>query len=188
MDTLRSLKKEIKTSSKETVDSVRYIKKEKDSYLFKKRGHRMQYEFNEDVTAKAENVLKKIPVAEGAKASLVNAKELLQQGMSLLGKRQKHIKMADQSEQGWAVVQEYEADALVNNSDNEKKIEKAEKAAERKAVAAAKKRKSTRLSVSTLPSGSTAKFQKLEHPVGLGSVQQCLLLKPSGCYPSVPAV
>ena len=101
----------------------------------------MQYEFNEDVMAKAESVLK-IPVAEGAKASLVNAKELLQQGMSLLGKRQKHIKMADRSEQGWAVMQEYKADALVDNSDNEK-IEKSEKAAKRKAVAAAKKRKST---------------------------------------------
>ena len=188
MDTLGSLKKEIKTSSEETVSSVRHIKKEKDSYQFKKRGHRMQYEFNEDVTAKAESMLKKIPVAEGVKASLVNTKELLQQGKSLLGTRQKYIKMADRSEQGWAVVQEYKADALVDNSDNEKKIEKAEKAAERNAVAATKKRKSTRLSVSTLPSGSAAKFQKLEHPDGSGPVQQSLVMKPSGCYPSVPAV
>ena len=35
-------------------------------------------------------MLKKIPVAEGVKASLDNTNELLQQGMSLFGKRQKH--------------------------------------------------------------------------------------------------
>lgn len=93
VDTLRSLKKKINTSSEKTVDlAVRHIKKE-DGYQFKKRGHCMQYEFNEDVKAKveeAESVLKKIPVAEGVKASLDNTNELLQQGMSLFGKRQKH--------------------------------------------------------------------------------------------------
>ena len=84
-------------------------------------------------------------------------------------------------------MQEYEADGLVNNSDN-KKIKMVVKAAVRKAVAVAKKRKSTRPSVSSIPSGSTSMFQKLEHSVVLGPAQQSLLLKPSGCYPSVNAV
>ena len=43
------------------------------------------------------------------------------------------IKIADSSEYGWQVVAEYEADELVSGSEDEKKIEKAEKAAERKA-------------------------------------------------------
>ena len=51
---------------------------------------------------------------------------------SFLAHRQKLIKLADRSESGWAVVEEYDADALADNSDDERKIEKAEKAAERK--------------------------------------------------------
>ena len=42
------------------------------------------------------------------------------------------IKLADHSESGWAVVEEYDADALTENSDDERRIEKAKKAAERK--------------------------------------------------------
>ena len=47
--------------------------------------------------------------------------------------RQKSIRLADRSEFGWSVVTEYDADELAEDSDDEKKIEKAEKAAERKA-------------------------------------------------------
>ena len=45
---------------------------------------------------------------------------------------QKLIKIADRSELGWAVLNEYTANELAKNSDDEKLIEKAEKAAERK--------------------------------------------------------
>ena len=52
--------------------------------------------------------------------------------MAFLTHRQKLIKLADRSESGWAVVDEYDADALADNSEDERKIEKAEKAAEKK--------------------------------------------------------
>ena len=42
--------------------------------------------------------------------------------------------MADRSEFGWSLIAEYDADELADDSDDEKKIEKAEKAAERKAA------------------------------------------------------
>ena len=42
------------------------------------------------------------------------------------------IKMADRSEYGWAVVAEYEADELAVDSDDEKRIYRAEKEAEKK--------------------------------------------------------
>ena len=44
------------------------------------------------------------------------------------------IKLADRSELGWPVVEEYEADEPANNSEGEKKIARAEKEAERKAL------------------------------------------------------
>lgn len=38
----------------------------------------------------------------------------------------------DRSEHGWATVAEYEDDDLVENSEDERRLEKAERAAERK--------------------------------------------------------
>uniref|UniRef100_A0A1X7VSP3 Uncharacterized protein n=1 Tax=Amphimedon queenslandica TaxID=400682 RepID=A0A1X7VSP3_AMPQE len=126
IDTLKKLEKEITTSSKETAESVaRRIKREKNGYEFKKKAAKIE---------ETEGDLKKLPVIEATKQTLDNAKDLLQQGLLSLAKRQKHFKMADCSEQGWAVVQEYPADALADDSDDEKKIEKAEKASKRKAA------------------------------------------------------
>ena len=76
---------------------------------------------------------------EGTSSGAVEkAKKSLEQGLALLYERQKLIKLADRSEHGWGVVAEYTADELAEDSDDEKRIFKAEKAAERKA---AKRRK-----------------------------------------------
>ena len=60
--------------------------------------------------------------------------------MKLLAERQKLIKIADRSEYGWGVVAEYTADELADGSDDEKRLEKAEKATERKALKYKRKR------------------------------------------------
>ena len=49
------------------------------------------------------------------------AKKALE-GEELIINRQKHIKVADRSEFGWATVEEYVADELADNSDDEKVI------------------------------------------------------------------
>ena len=46
--------------------------------------------------------------------------------------RQKLIRIADRSDYGWDVVQEYISDELAADSDDEKKLLKAEKVAEQK--------------------------------------------------------
>ena len=46
-------------------------------------------------------------------------------------RRGKNIQLADRSEFGWATVRYYEADPLASNSDNEKRIKKAEKEAQK---------------------------------------------------------
>ena len=61
------------------------------------------------------------------------AKAALREGAALLSERQKLIKIADRSPNGWNVVAEYTADELADDSDDEKRLEKAEKAAGRKA-------------------------------------------------------
>ena len=64
--------------------------------------------------------------------SLQRAQEALEKGTHLLAERQKLIKIADRSANGWGVVAEYTADELADDSEDEKRLEKAEKAAERK--------------------------------------------------------
>ena len=55
----------------------------------------------------------------------------MDEGIKAIAKHQKHIKVGDCSEYGWTMVQLYDNDALVLDSDNEKRLEKAEKEAER---------------------------------------------------------
>ena len=62
------------------------------------------------------------------------AKTAVEEGKHLLAERQKLIKIADRSANGWSVVAEYTADEfMAADSDDEKRLEKAEEAAERKA-------------------------------------------------------
>ena len=68
----------------------------------------------------------------------MSAKEVLSQGdlegtkktieniIQQIQKRQKLIKLADKSEAGWLVVEEYEQEELAEDSDDEKRIRKAQ--------------------------------------------------------------
>ena len=53
-------------------------------------------------------------------------------GTELVSKRVKAIKLADKSEFGWATVNEYLSDELASDSDDEKRIYRAERRAGRK--------------------------------------------------------
>jgi hypothetical protein len=106
-----------------------------DGYKFKRRGNEEQSKHNSKILSKikeAENVLDtNNPSQEG----ISKANEKLAEGMSLLNCRQKIIKIADSSDLGWRVVQEHEANPLADDSDDEKKLFKAEARAERKVKA-----------------------------------------------------
>ena len=58
------------------------------------------------------------------KASLkcAQAIEFAGRALASIQKRQKLIKLADKSEAGWLVVDEYESDELVDDSEDDKKI------------------------------------------------------------------
>ena len=74
-------------------------------------------------------------------SALQQAKAAVEEGMTLLKDRQKAIRLADRSELGWAVVNEYGEDELAEDSEDEKRIAKAVATAEKK-VAQLKKKKS----------------------------------------------
>ena len=101
-------------------------------YAYKKKAHEEQATFNEKVQEAVREAHEALETATDSPA-VQRAKTALQQGSTLLSERQKLIKIADRSANGWGVVVEYTADELADDSDDEKRLEKAEKAAERKA-------------------------------------------------------
>ncbi|XP_063395983.1 integrase/recombinase xerD homolog isoform X2 [Mytilus trossulus] len=76
--------------------------------------------------------------------TVCKAKEKLAEGISLMNYRQKLIRIADSSELGWRVVHEYETNPLADDSEDERKLYKAENIAERK-VKADKTKKARRV-------------------------------------------
>lgn len=111
-----------------------------DTYKFQRKSCEDQFKFNKRVTLslkEAEGYLE--PKDEGA----VKAKQKISEGIELLNYRQKLVKMADSSEFGWKVVQEYTANPLADDSDDDKKILRAQSRAERKIKAEKAKKKRT---------------------------------------------
>ena len=128
---LSSVKQEM-TSAQEKTSRELAQKISKSSHQFKKKGNEVQYSFNlaiEDSISTAKAELEKIKPSDASEAEAM--KKALDEGIKALEKRQKHILVADSSEFGWTTVQHYDNHPLVADFDDEKRLEKAEKEAER---------------------------------------------------------
>ena len=106
--------------------------------------------------------------------------------MELLSRRKKLIKLADRSEAGWALLEEYVEDDLAEDFEDERRIEKAERAAERKIAKRKRDATTTRTAVRhnertepLLPDGK--RLHKAKEPTALvpfaastpGACHQC---------------
>ena len=67
------------------------------------------------------------------KEAVKKADIFLDESLKALEKHQKHIKVADCSDLGWATVEYYDSHLLAADSDDEKRLEKVKKEAERAA-------------------------------------------------------
>ena len=87
----------------------------RDRYVFQSKGNEQQFEHTE-------SVLEKLETAKNAVNSnaIAKAKSAIEEGIALVTKRMKVIKIADKSEYSWATVQEYLTDELVSNSETRK--------------------------------------------------------------------
>ena len=146
---LAEFHREIQRSTEEASDKLsRKLKSGRLALEFKRKGNEKQYTFNEEVyerldlaeTELTKSSLRSLP--KEASSPIRHAKDALAKGKKLLTNRQKLILLADHSDHGYDVVKNYEADELAEGSEDEKKIQKAEKAAQKEAekrVAARKK-------------------------------------------------
>nr|XP_034316000.1 uncharacterized protein LOC117685658 [Crassostrea gigas] len=111
-----------------------------EGYKFKKRGNEEQHKHNVKVFAKMQEA------NENLKENKVqSAQRNIAEGLDIIKNRQKLIKLADSSEAGWRAVDEYTKNPIASDSEDEKKISKAQTRADRKVKEAkAKKRKDFR--------------------------------------------
>ena len=121
---LESSLTDLKRSHADTADShLKEIKKLKfdEPHRFKKKGNEDQYRFNLKVGDAIEEAKE---ACSSQQLDKVHAS--LEKGEKLLSERQKHILLADKSDFGWSLIREYKRNDLAEDSDDEKKIIRAE--------------------------------------------------------------
>ena len=103
-----------------------------DNYVFKRKGSEEQFKINSKTANKmkeARGFLREDPDTNEQTHKAVKA---IGEGLDMLQHRQKLVKLADQSENGWRTVTEYETHSLADDSEDEKRILRAESKAARK--------------------------------------------------------
>jgi len=116
-----------KTANESTSRELERLKAKKFQFRFK--GNEEQANFNDKIVEYLDQSLKLIAVGSAS------ATPIIEKAVSEIRQRNKHIKLADKSDAGWLAVDEYLADDLASDSDDDKKIRSAQ------ARASAKKKK-----------------------------------------------
>ena len=98
---------------------------EKQATELKHKGNRKQFEFNAELDVIITRIYNSADEPN-------NVKELAVEAQAIIKKRQKLIKIADKSKDGWLVVEEYESDDLASGTDDEKRLKKARSKAEKR--------------------------------------------------------
>ena len=147
-----------------------------DSYKFRKRGNEEQFKHNHKVFVKLREAEAEIEGDNLNQTNINNAKRKITEGMDFVKNRQKLIKLADSSDAGWRVVDEYVANPLAEDSDDERKIYKAQTRADNKI----KKEKLKRRTDHKTPSSSFKKNTTVENPIPVNVSSGTL--KPGRCF------
>ena len=113
------------------------------SYKFKKRGNEEQHKHNVKVIRKLQEANTALSSEDITEEKIQKCREHIAEGIDIVTHREKLVKLADSSESGWRVVQEYQANPLAEDSEDEKRISKAQNRADKKVKAEKEKRKET---------------------------------------------
>lgn len=120
MDQISKFKSEV-TAGQEITSQEVVKKLNKCSHQFKRKGNKTQYTFNSMVEEHIHTTRKELgkldTTEEQDKAVVKKVSDHLCKGIKAIEVRQKHIKIADQFELGWAVITAYEENKLALDSD-----------------------------------------------------------------------
>ena len=105
------------------------LQREADASKFKYKANAKQFLHNAEVADLVGQVIKQL---QKENPNHVQALEFASRALASIQKRQKLIKLADKSEAGWLAVDEYESDELADDSEDDKKIQRAQDKAVRK--------------------------------------------------------
>ena len=92
-----------------------------NTFKFKHKGNRIQFEFNQQILQIVENLSSALNNDDTSEAN-----DLCGDLTAKLKRRNKLIRMANRSFLGWDTVAEYEVDPIASDSDDGKKIRQAE--------------------------------------------------------------
>ena len=105
-----------------------------DNYTYRKKGNEEQHKVNNKILGafkEADGFLRD-EIRTNPSEAILSASRKISEGMDIINHREKLIRLADSSDSGWRVVQEYEAHPLADDSDDKKKIYRSQMKADRK--------------------------------------------------------
>ncbi|CAG2191736.1 unnamed protein product [Mytilus edulis] len=87
-----------------------------ENYVFKRKGNEEQFKVNTKIANKMKEARSILTESQDNNESTEGAMRNICEGLDILNHRQKLIKLADQSENGWRTVTEYETHNLADDS------------------------------------------------------------------------
>ena len=132
MTGLREFKEKISGQKEELVRLAVKRARQERPHAFRRPGNAAQYMFVEEVLEHVRDAAWQIEKVEGTRVTA--ALKGLKEGEALLAHRLRLIKIADRSEHGWNMIAAYENDELALDSDDEKRLSRAEKEAAKRAT------------------------------------------------------
>ena len=110
------------------------LDKEEAPYVWKKEGLRLQHNLAHSSVAKLTNAIAAMDLQHHDRA-----RENVKATIDLQTQRMKELKIADTSEAGWETVNAYKANPIAENSDDDKRLQRAEKVGKERMEAKARK-------------------------------------------------
>ena len=125
---LKKLEADVTASQQDATERAIKRAKQDHPYEFRKKSHQEQYLFNAEVAERVEMATRKLQklAPAGEKEKIVEETlEELKEGTNAIAERQKHIRIADQSEFHWWTVEAYESAGIADNKEDAKKLKQA---------------------------------------------------------------